>query len=69
MHSLEGKAVHWLKIDVEGLEEKVLKGWDSQVLRPWVIVVEATIPNSPKVNYVNWEPMLIAADYQFVYFD
>ncbi len=69
LHSLEGKAVHWLKIDVEGLEEKVLKGWDSRVLRPWVMVVEATIPNSPEVNYVNWEPMLIAADYQFVYFD
>ena len=64
-----GKDVHWLKIDVEGLEEKVLKGWDSQILRPWIMVVEATIPNSPEVDYVNWDPILIAADYQFVYFD
>lgn len=69
LRSLEGKDVHWLKIDVEGLEEKVLKGWDSRTFRPWVIVVEATIPNSPKVNYVNWDPILTAADYQFVYFD
>lgn len=69
LRSIEDKDVHWLKIDVEGLEEKVLKGWDSQVLRPWIMVIEATIPASPEVNYANWEPMLIAADYQFVYFD
>ena len=67
--SLMGKDVHWLKIDVEGFEEKVLKGWDSQTLRPWVMVVEATIPNSPEEDYVSWDPILTAADYQFVYFD
>lgn len=67
--SLGKKDVHWLKIDVEGLEEKVLKGWDSQVLRPWIIVVEATIPNSPEINYASWDPILTVANYQFVYFD
>jgi len=69
MQSLEVKDVHWLKIDVEGLEGKVLKGWDSQALRPWVMVVEATIPNSPETDYITWDPILTAADYQFVYFD
>ena len=69
LRSLAGKDVHWLKIDVEGFEEKVLKGWDSQSLRPWIIVVEATIPNSPELDYAGWEPILIAAGYQFVYFD
>jgi FkbM family methyltransferase len=69
LNSLLGKDVHWLKIDVEGFEEKVLKGWDSQSLRPWVIVVEATIPDSPETDYASWEPILIVADYQFVYFD
>jgi FkbM family methyltransferase len=67
--SLVGKDVHWLKIDVEGLEEQVLKGWDSQVLRPWVMVVEATIPSSSETGYTSWEPILTAAEYQFVYFD
>jgi FkbM family methyltransferase len=67
--SVVGKDVHWLKIDVEGLEEKVLKGWDSKTLRPWIMVVEATIPNSPETDYASWEPILTAADYQFVYFD
>lgn len=67
--SLLDKDVHWLKIDVEGFEEKVLKGWDSTTLRPWVMVVEATVPNLSKTDYENWEPILTAADYQFVYFD
>ncbi|CAN5316458.1 hypothetical protein BH10PSE19_BH10PSE19_14840 [soil metagenome] len=67
--SLVGQEVHWLKIDVEGFEENVLKGWDSKILRPWIIVVEATVPNSPEKNHANWEPILTAACYQFVYFD
>jgi FkbM family methyltransferase len=66
---LEGKDVHWLKIDVEGLEEKVLKGWDSQALRPWIMVVEATIPLSTEINFASWDPILTTANYQFVYFD
>lgn len=69
LKSIKGKDIHWMKIDVEGLEEKVLKGWDSQSVRPWVMVVEATVPLSPVENYSSWDPILIAADYQFVYFD
>lgn len=67
--SLEGKDVHWLKIDVEGFEEQVLRGWRSERLRPWVLVVEATIPNSPETDYENWDPLVTAAGYRFVYFD
>ena len=69
LQTLAGKPVHWLKIDVEGFETQVLKGWDSQVLRPWVMVVEATIPGSTETDYAAWEGILVAANYQFVYFD
>jgi len=69
LQSLAGKQVHWLKIDVEGFETQVLKGWDSQVLRPWVMVVEATIPGSAETDYAAWDDILAAANYQFVYFD
>jgi len=69
LQPLAGKDVHWLKIDVEGLEGRVLKGWDSQVSRPWVMVIEATIPNSTETDYANWDPILTAANYQIVYFD
>jgi FkbM family methyltransferase len=67
--SLSGQAVHWLKIDVEGMEETVLRGWDSQALRPWIIVIEATVPMSTELRYQGAEEILLAADYGFVYFD
>ena len=69
LQSLAGKDVHWLKIDVEGLEGQVLKGWDSQALRPWVMVIEAIVPGSTETDYASWDPILTAANYQFVYFD
>lgn len=39
-----GETYHWMKIDVEGMEAKVLQGWDPKKLRPWIVVVEATRP-------------------------
>lgn len=66
---LVGREVHWLKIDVEGFEEQVLRGWDSTQLRPWILVIEATIPNSTKTDYEKWDPLVVAAGYRFVYFD
>lgn len=67
--SLAGQPVHWLKIDVEGLEEAVLRGWDSETLRPWIIVIEATVPMSTEVRYQGAEDILLGARYEFVYFD
>lgn len=67
--SLEGHPVHWLKIDVEGLEEEVLRGWDSKTLRPWIIVIEATVPMSTELHYDGAEHILVDAGYQFAYFD
>ncbi|MFC5461342.1 FkbM family methyltransferase [Massilia niabensis] len=66
---LDGKEVHWLKIDVEGLEEKVLRGWDPQRLRPWIMVIEATVPTTSEVDYEAWEPLVTGAGYRFAYFD
>ena len=64
-----GKQIHWLKIDVEGFETQVLKGWDSQALRPWVMVVEATVPGSAETDCAAWDGILVGANYRFVYFD
>ena len=66
---LAGREVHWLKVDVEGFEEQVLRGWDSTALRPWVLVVEATVPGSARTDYARWEPLVRGAGYRFVYFD
>jgi FkbM family methyltransferase len=66
---MAGREIHWLKIDVEGMEEDVLQGWDSQALRPWIILVEATVPISQEASHATWEPLLEQANYRFVYFD
>lgn len=61
--------VHFLKIDVEGAEAEVLRGIDLVARRPWVIVVEATEPNSRVSTHGQWESLLTDRGYQFVYED
>lgn len=63
------KDVHFLKIDVEGLEPLVISGCDWKKNRPWIVVVEATVPMSQELNHFEWESILIEADYIFVYMD
>jgi FkbM family methyltransferase len=61
--------VHWLKIDVEGHERAVLEGWDASRLRPWICVIEATLPNSAETNHSEWESILLKAGYECAYVD
>ncbi len=63
------ETIHFLKIDVEGAEEKVLRGADFARFRPWVVLVEATEPLSNQLSHFGWDPILIGADYEFVLFD
>jgi FkbM family methyltransferase len=61
--------IHFLKIDVEGLEGSVLRGVSLDDVRPWIIVVEATEVLSEVQNHASWEPLLKDRGYSFVYFD
>lgn len=61
--------IHFLKIDVEGLEFNVLNSNDWLIYRPWLIVIEATEPNSQVQNFEGWEYILTDNMYHFVYFD
>jgi FkbM family methyltransferase len=61
--------VHFLKIDVEGWELDVLKGLDLSATRPWIIVVEATEPNTLNASHEVWEPLLLKSGYLFASFD
>ncbi len=63
------KDLHFLKIDVEGAEEIVLRGVDFSLVRPWVVVVEATVPTTQIESSLSWEKFLLDADYEFACFD
>jgi FkbM family methyltransferase len=67
--TLPPQEIHFLKIDVEGGEQAVLQGADFERFRPWVVVVEATVPLSMERNEHLWEDLLIGARYERVLFD
>ena len=61
--------IHFLKIDVEGAEKFVLEGIDFKIIRPWIVLIEATKPMSQNVDYAEWESLILSEKYHFVYFD
>ncbi len=61
--------IHFLKIDVEGAEGEVLAGIDLTRIRPWVVLLESTEPNSAVPTHEKWEELLTTRGYVFVYFD
>lgn len=63
------KQVHFLKIDVEGAEESVIRGNNWIRNRPWIIVIESTYPNSQVTTHHQWEHHLLSANYFHVYSD
>jgi FkbM family methyltransferase len=67
-HRREGP-IHFLKIDVEGAEAEVLAGLDLAQFRPWIVLLEATLPNSRVPSHAEWEPLLLGANYRFAWFD
>jgi FkbM family methyltransferase len=65
-HIPNGQNVHFLKIDVEGYEKNVLLGADFSRIRPWIIVIESTLPFSHIPTHNAWENILIDNNYIFV---
>lgn len=61
--------IHFMVIDVEGAERDVLQSVDLSRWRPWVLVVEATAPNSTVTTHGEWEPQLLAQGYEYCLFD
>lgn len=68
-HVPSGQDVHFLKVDVEGHEEAVLRGQDWSRNRPWIVVVEATLPLSRDESFRSWEPHLLGSGYVFAWDD
>lgn len=68
-HVPPGQEVHFLKVDVEGFERRVLLGNDWASNRPWIVVVEATKPERQVSSHADWEPILLESTYQLAYWD
>jgi FkbM family methyltransferase len=61
--------VHFLKVDCEGAERTALASCSFAQVRPWVVVVEATLPNSQVSVHEQWESLLLEREYVFAYND
>lgn len=64
-----GREIHWMKIDVEGMELDVLRSWGGNPIRPWVIVIESTFPNTQEPTHHLWIKEVEARGYREVHFD
>jgi len=65
----EMSRVDLVKIDVEGAEQEVLRGFDLTRWSPRVLVVEAVQPGTLKPSHASWEPAVLAAGYRLTLFD
>jgi FkbM family methyltransferase len=61
--------IHWMKIDVEGMEKDVLDSWGDHPARPWVVLIESTVPTTEEQSHAEWINLLRTRDYNEVYFD
>jgi FkbM family methyltransferase len=61
--------LHWLKIDVEGMEADVLASWGDHPGRPWIVVIEATSPMEELRTDARWRDQLQQRGYAEVHFD
>jgi len=61
--------IHWLKIDVEGMEGDVLASWGDHVARPAALVIEATAPNTQQPTHQLWLELVTSRQYHEVLFD
>lgn len=65
----EGTIIDFLKIDVEGNEENVIKSGNWVKYRPTIICIESVEPITQIPSHHSWENYLIDNNYVFIYFD
>lgn len=63
------KEIHFLKIDVEGMEREVLDGCDFSEFRPKVLIIEATLPETNIRIGDEIRQHLATHGYECVFFD
>ncbi|MDL2307076.1 FkbM family methyltransferase [Desulfovibrio sp. OttesenSCG-928-C06] len=58
--------IHFLKIDVEDHEREVVEGMDWKRYRPWLVVIESTLPETYIASHDKWESKLVDNGYSFL---
>ncbi|MCX7284509.1 MAG: FkbM family methyltransferase [Novosphingobium sp.] len=61
--------IHWLKVDVEGMEADVLRSWGDHPARPAALVIEATAPSTQIPAHHAWYDLVLSRGYRDVLFD
>lgn len=61
--------IHWLKIDVEGMEADVISSWGEHPARPIALVIEATEPTKQVQSHQQWHAKILSRGYRDVLFD
>lgn len=61
--------IDFIKIDTEGTESDVLHSLNLKKWQPEVLVIEATIPNTPIESHESWENYVVKAGYSLAFFD
>ncbi|MFH0829242.1 MAG: FkbM family methyltransferase [Candidatus Kerfeldbacteria bacterium] len=61
--------IDFIKIDVEGREKDVLRSFDLKRWSPRVLIIESTVPTSPKPSFKAWEEIVTGAGYTCSLFD
>lgn len=68
-HCAADERLDFLKVDVEGSEADVFASNDWRRFRPSIILAECVASWDSAPRYEKWEPLLIAAGYEFAAFD
>jgi FkbM family methyltransferase len=66
---LGAKDIHWMKIDVEGMEADVIRSWGKASTKPWVLVIESLHPSTRKPTQGEWLDLVLRRGYAEVAFD
>ena len=60
LDAYQNRDIHWMKIDVEGMEGNVLQSWAPSLVRPWIVVLESTLPLSQELSHGAWDATIVA---------
>jgi FkbM family methyltransferase len=69
IHLPANQDIHFLKVDVEGFEAQVLASNNWKLFRPWILIIEATVPLSQQPSHQEWAELVEGVGYRFAYWD